>query len=151
MDDDERDLLMTDDHEHERLTIAGSRPVKRIHYADEYLVTGDRIAAALVDYARALAMLGRSDSIDLPGMDRDGVRQRFQILLGPASQMLVSEQQTHEDDIVDDELVLDIEERVTRLQGGPSTAAGSTAAESTSTGSMDDQGDPRIPLDSEEF
>jgi hypothetical protein len=90
--------------------------VKRIHYADEYLVTGDEIAAAVVEYARALALQNKSDMVDLPGMDRGGVHQRFQILLGPASQMLVSEEQTDEVEIDEDHLIVDIEARIDRLR-----------------------------------
>ena len=91
--------------------------MKRIHYTDEYLVTGDEIAAAVVEYARALAMQNKSDMVDLPGMDRGGVHQRFQVLLGPASQMLVSEEQTDEAEIEDEPLVDDIEGRIGRLRG----------------------------------
>jgi hypothetical protein len=110
--------------------------VKRIHYTDEYMVTGDTIAAAVVEYARALAMKNKSDMVDLPGMDRTGLHQRFQILLGPASQMLVSEEQTDEAEIDDPGLVDDIEARIQRLRG----------AEPQS-------GEPAdgIPLDSDEF
>ncbi|KQN42419.1 MULTISPECIES: hypothetical protein [unclassified Frigoribacterium] len=91
--------------------------MKRIHYTDEYLVTGDDIAAAVVEYARALAMQNKSDMVDLPGMDRGGVHQRFQVLLGPASQMLVSEEQTDEAEITDGPLVDDIGGRIDRLRG----------------------------------
>ena len=90
--------------------------MKRIHYTDEYMVTGDTIAAAVVEYARALAMKNKSDMVDLPGRDRAGLHQRFQILLGPASQMLVSEEQTDEDEIDDPGLVDDIEARIHRLR-----------------------------------
>ena len=110
--------------------------MKRIHYADEYLVTGDEIAAAVVEYARALAMQNKSDMVDLPGMDRGGVHQRFQILLGPASQMLVSEEQTDEAEIEDARLVDEIEVRIDRLRGVEPQS-----------------GEPAegIPLDSDEF
>jgi hypothetical protein len=110
--------------------------VKRIHYADEYMVTGDTIAAAIVEYARALALQNKSDMVDLPGLDRGGVPQRFQILLGPASQMLVSEEQTDGAEITDDGLVDDIEVRIDRLRGVEPQA-----------------GEPGegIPLDADEF
>lgn len=109
--------------------------MKRIHYTDEYMVTGDSIAGALVEYARALAMKEQSDTVDLPGMDRHGVHQRFQILLGPASQMLVSEERTDETEISDEPLVRDIESRMGRLRGEPDA---SQPAEG-------------IPLDADEF
>jgi hypothetical protein len=64
--------------------------VKRIHYVEDHVVTGDDIAEAVVEYARALALRGRSDSVDMPGVDVDGEVRRFRLLLGPASQMLVS-------------------------------------------------------------
>ncbi|NRD27364.1 hypothetical protein [Frigoribacterium sp. VKM Ac-2836] len=110
--------------------------MKRIHYADEYIVTGDAIAAAIVEYARSLALKNKSDMVDLPGMDRGGVHQRFQILLGPASQMLVSEEQTGETEIEDAGLVDEIEVRIGRLSGVEPQSA--EPAEG-------------IPLDSDEF
>jgi len=110
--------------------------VKRIHYTDDHLVTGDAIAEAVVDYARALALQGNSDTVDLPGMDRNGVRQRFQMLLGPASQMLVAEEQTDEPDFEDDALVDDIRSRIHRLRGAEPVT---------------DEPTEGIPLDAEEF
>lgn len=110
--------------------------MKRIHYTDEYMVTGDTIAAAVVEYARALAMKNESDTVDLPGMDRAGLHQRFQILLGPASQMLVSEEQSDEAEIDDPGLVDDIEDRIRRLR----------RVEPQSAEPADG-----IPLDSDEF
>jgi hypothetical protein len=96
--------------------------VKRISYAEDHVVTGDAIADAVMAYAQALAMCGRSDTIDLPGLDAHGVRRRFRILVGPASQMLTSDVRPEDDDagdgdITDDALVDDLLARTRDVAG----------------------------------
>ncbi|ROS57993.1 hypothetical protein EDF38_2723 [Frigoribacterium sp. PhB160] len=86
--------------------------MKRIHYSDDVIVTGDAIAEALMDYARELAMSGRSDSVDVPAVDQQGAGQRIQVLLGPASQMVTSESLWSGPEIVDDDLVADLRARL---------------------------------------
>jgi len=97
--------------------------VKRISYAEDHVVTGDAIADAVMSYAQALAVGGRSDSVELPGVDDHGVPRRFTILIGPASQMLTSDVLTDDaaavDEVTDDALV-DGLESLTRGLAGPS-------------------------------
>ncbi|MBP1240476.1 hypothetical protein ABID92_002564 [Frigoribacterium sp. PvP120] len=91
--------------------------MKRLHYVEGHVVTGDDIAEAVVAYARALALRGRSDSVDLPGIDVDGEERRFQLLLGPSSQMLVSHEPWHGDELTDAELVADVGRRGLLISG----------------------------------
>lgn len=63
--------------------------MKRIFYASGSLVTGDRMADAIVHYAEALAMRDTSDTIDVPIALRSGAIGRAQLLIGPASQLVV--------------------------------------------------------------
>ncbi|GEK84303.1 hypothetical protein [Frigoribacterium faeni] len=91
--------------------------MKRIHYADEYIVTGDDIADAVMAYARGLALKGRSDSVELPALTPEGEVGRFQVLLGPASQMVVSGEPDSLVVIEDADLVADLRARIDGLEG----------------------------------
>jgi hypothetical protein len=97
--------------------------VKRIHYSDDVIVTGDAIAEALMDYARELAMSGRSDSVDVPAVDQQGAGQRIQMLLGPASQMVTSESPWSGPEVVDDDLVADLRARLSGISAPRPSAA----------------------------
>jgi hypothetical protein len=96
--------------------------MKRISYAEDHLVTGDDIADAVMAYAQALAMTGRSDSIDVPAVDGSGAARHYSVLIGPASQMLTSDSLTFEEarggEIRDERLVADLADR-TRALAGP--------------------------------
>ena len=100
--------------------------MKRISYAEDHLVTGDDIADAVMAYAQALAMRGRSDSIDVPAVDAGGSARLFSILVGPASQMLTSDvltvDESRGDEITDARLVADLAARTAALSG-PSPVA----------------------------
>jgi len=95
--------------------------MKRISYAEDHLVTGDDIADAVLAYAQALAMKGRSDSIDVPAIDRNGAPRVFSILVGPASQMLTSDSlsvdEARGDEITDEGLVAELASRTAALAG----------------------------------
>ena len=62
--------------------------MKRIYYASGSVVTGDRTAAAVVSYARALAAREDSDMIEIPIILPNGENGHAQVLLGPASQLM---------------------------------------------------------------
>ncbi|MBF4580907.1 hypothetical protein [Frigoribacterium sp. VKM Ac-2530] len=95
--------------------------MKRISYAEDHLVTGDDIADAVLAYAQALAMKGRSDSIDVPAIDRNGAPRVFSILVGPASQMLTSDSLSVDEargaEITDEGLVAELASRTAALAG----------------------------------
>jgi len=101
-------------------------PMKRISYAEDHLVTGDDIADAVMAYAQALAMKGRSDSIEVPAVDAGGSPRLFTVLIGPASQMLTSDALTVDeargDEIRDERIVADLMARTAAL-AGPSPVA----------------------------
>ncbi|WP_317229647.1 hypothetical protein [Clavibacter sp. MX14-G9D] len=61
-----------------------------IHYADGRYLTGDDIARAVVDCAQALAREGRAaDAVRVPVRLPDGGAGEVEILIGPASQIVV--------------------------------------------------------------
>jgi hypothetical protein len=84
--------------------------MRRIVYAGTAFYTGDALAEALMEYARALARHDIADTVFLPGRTLQGERDLVEVLIGPASQ-IVSEPV----DLVGDEI--DDPELVERLRG----------------------------------
>ncbi len=62
--------------------------MQRIWYANGQFLTDDRIADALMDYARVLAIIDSADVVRLPGLDIEGNIREIQLIIGPASQIL---------------------------------------------------------------
>ena len=81
--------------------------MKRIFYASGSVVTGDRTAAAVISYARALSSREDSDMIDIPIIKPSGTIGRAQVLLGPASQLMCVDEPPIGLE-VDDEHTLDV-------------------------------------------
>jgi hypothetical protein len=75
--------------------------MKRIFYAGGSVVTGDRTADAVLRYADALAQREASDIIDIPIFAAGGAFGRAQLLIGPASQLLIATE-IRPDEEVDD-------------------------------------------------
>jgi hypothetical protein len=67
---------------------AHTRKVKRIQYACADFLTNDAIADALMDYASVLAIVDSSDVVECEGVDEKGKVRRYQLLIGPASQII---------------------------------------------------------------
>lgn len=62
--------------------------MRRIVYAGTAFYTGDALAEAVMEYARALARHGIADTVFVPGRTLQGDRDRIEVLLGPASQIV---------------------------------------------------------------
>jgi hypothetical protein len=62
--------------------------MKRIAYVGAQFLTTDDVAAALMQYARTLAVLGSADVVGIPVVDGDGVPRSAEFLLGPSSELL---------------------------------------------------------------
>jgi hypothetical protein len=90
----------------------------RLDYAGGTIFTGTAIAHALLRYAAALAHADDAVSVSVPGRTASGVQGDFQILLGPSSQILV-EPTDDPDEVVDEEFLADIEERIGLLESPP--------------------------------
>ena len=94
--------------------------MERIHYAGDSILTGTDIARALLDYAQALALADRSDTVDIPIRREDGTVGTANMLIGPASQ-LVSESGSADDEadeageLRNDEVVADMRRRIALL------------------------------------
>lgn len=89
--------------------------MKCINYVGRDLLTGDRIADAIMDYATVLARRARADRVDIPILVDDRV-SRVEIILGPASQILAEAVPDGREEPVDEELIADLGMRAGRLR-----------------------------------
>lgn len=80
--------------------------MKRIFYSSGSIVTGDRTADSVLNYAKALAEREASDMIDIPILGPDGVLGRAQLLIGPSSELMSVTEPPHASE-PDDEVTLD--------------------------------------------
>lgn len=97
----------------------------RIHYAGASVVTGTEIARALLDYAQALAQAEASDTVDIPVRQDDGTTGRWEVLIGPASQVASGSIDIDGDELVDDILVARLRRQADglRKRGTPTAVA----------------------------
>jgi hypothetical protein len=89
--------------------------MKRIYYASGSVLTGDRMADAIVAYASALAQREISDTIDIPVSLPNGTEARAQLLIGPASQLVVVPEADARDVAEDDETIAELSMRARAL------------------------------------
>jgi hypothetical protein len=85
--------------------------MKRIAYANGSFVTGDRISDALLDYAATLARAGQADRVTIPAVGTDDALRRFDLVVGPASQLIAEPVEFAGEELADDALVADLEHR----------------------------------------
>lgn len=84
----------------------------QISYAGDTFVTTDRIARAVLDYARALGRVGADDTIEIPAVDDSGEVWKIELLIGPASQLVARQVEGEEQDLQAEELLADLSRRV---------------------------------------
>lgn len=89
-----------------------------IHYGEAAYVTGDDIAHAVIEYAKALARAESSDTVTMPFRRDGGTDGRLEMLIGPASQIVLERTDAVGDEIRDAGLVDDIQRRVRALATG---------------------------------
>jgi hypothetical protein len=95
--------------------------MKRIHYAGDTELTGDDIADAVVLYAEALANSDMSAAVAIPVRREDGRVDQVSFLIGPASQMTAAPEDSEFDELVDEELVRDMKDRIRNLSPAPAS------------------------------
>jgi hypothetical protein len=86
-----------------------------IHYSGDELLTGSAIAEALVRYAEALAKQRSAAAIEIPIRLENGTDSTASLLLGPASQLAMTQTAGPGEELVDEALVEDIERRISEL------------------------------------
>ncbi|WP_116053515.1 hypothetical protein [Clavibacter sp. 199] len=88
-----------------------------IHYADGRYLTGDEVAAAVVEYAEALAREGTAAAtVVIPVRVDDGSVERVEVLIGPASQIVIEAGEPSDDELLDPELVARIRAATVRAR-----------------------------------
>ncbi|GAB3808793.1 hypothetical protein GCM10028798_35420 [Humibacter antri] len=93
--------------------------MRRIVYAGTAFYTGDSIARALLDYARALASRGLADAVFVPGRLASGVVDMIEVLIGPSSQLVSEPVDEYGPDIVDGPTVTELQGRTERVDALP--------------------------------
>ena len=94
--------------------------MKRIHYASGSVLTGDAIADVLVKYAAALATNTAAAEVHAPAILEDGEVGEIVMLLGPASQIMAETEHFDGPELLDDDFVNGLDDRVAAL--GPRRA-----------------------------
>ncbi len=89
--------------------------MERIHYAGSSFLTGDLIARALIDYAHYLTAHNMSATVDIPIRKADGSEARANFLLVPTSQVVAESELSAFDELVDDDLVATLRDRMIGL------------------------------------
>jgi hypothetical protein len=83
-----------------------------IHYGEATYVTGDAVAHAVIEYAKALARAESSDTVAMPFRRDDGTNGQLELLIGPASQIVLERTDAVGGEILDQDLVDDVMRRV---------------------------------------
>jgi hypothetical protein len=110
--------------------------VQLIHYSDDTYETGDDLAHAVVEYAKALALVDSSATIDIPFRREDATIGQLELLIGPASQIVLeSSPTTAGAELRDDALVASIAHKTLLLRTDHHTAL-----------DVDDQADAAMPI-----
>jgi hypothetical protein len=92
--------------------------MKRIMYAGGSFMTGDRIADAVLDYAAVLARAGSADHLRVPGLGVDDRWHVYDVLIGPASQLLAEDVDTLIEDVGDESFLADLRARSGAVESG---------------------------------
>jgi hypothetical protein len=88
--------------------------MKLIIYAGSRLMTGDEIAAAVLDYCAALADADTAETVKIPVLTGEGALSHATLLVGPSSQIVAEDVTTAFDELVDEEVV-ELLRRKTRM------------------------------------
>lgn len=98
----------------------GATDVKVLRMTTDQLATDDRIAGLLMDYAAVLGRANSTDTVVLP-VARGGRVEEASILLGPASQITITELHDEAEAHVAlpgvDEVVADLQHRIRKASG----------------------------------
>lgn len=91
--------------------------MRELDYAGSAFLLSDRLAEALLEYAKSLAAHGKADTIRLDAYDQASEPVEIQVLLGPASQIVTRAVEARLPEPEDDaRTVEDLERRIARLR-----------------------------------
>ncbi|WP_431279374.1 hypothetical protein [Leifsonia poae] len=89
--------------------------MRKLIYAGTTFYTGDRLAAALLEYASALAQNGTAQTVVIPAVSDSGEHGDFELVIGPASQLVSEPAHIDWPEIVDDALAEHLEQETSSL------------------------------------
>ena len=102
--------------------------MKYIVYGENRVMTGDAIAEAVIAYAAALGQNGTTDIVDVPTSDEHGSATTAELLLGPASQLMIETAPDDELEPEDEALVAELVRRAAAVGGARFVDAASGAS-----------------------
>jgi len=83
--------------------------MRKLYYSSGQMFIGDRTCKALLRYARALAVVGKSDVVSIPIINEGGARALAHLIIGPASQLFSTPVEHATDDPDDPEIIAELE------------------------------------------
>ncbi|KQO63394.1 hypothetical protein [Curtobacterium sp. Leaf261] len=92
--------------------------MKHIVYSENRVLTGDDVAAAVMRYAATLAQRNTADIVDVPTTGQDGFAASVEVLLGPASHIMVEDAEDDELETAAVDFVADLDRRAAAVRGG---------------------------------
>jgi len=90
--------------------------MQKLYYASGYVLLGDAVCEALIEYAKALADVGQSDVVDVPGLSDEGIASRTRLLIGPSSQLFAAGALERDADLEDSDAVASMKDKAARLR-----------------------------------
>jgi hypothetical protein len=110
--------------------------MQKLFYSSGYVLIADDVCTAVLEYAQALADVGKSDLVLVPSLSDEGVRGQTRLLLGPASQLFASPSLDRGVDLSDPGSVEEMRRKTSRLR--PTVAQYSDQPSSARTAEFDD-------------
>ncbi|MFC0682651.1 hypothetical protein ACFFGH_32885 [Lysobacter korlensis] len=90
--------------------------MRRLYYSSGYILIDDRTCKAVLRYARALAVSGKSDVVTVPVITDGGSRGSAHLLIGPASELFSTPVDNSRDAEYDPAVVEELERMTAELQ-----------------------------------
>jgi hypothetical protein len=90
--------------------------MQKLYYAGGFVLLGDTVCTAVMDYSKMLADVGKSDLVVVPSLSEEGMRGETRFLIGPASQIFAAPALDRGVDLEDDDAVASMREKIARLQ-----------------------------------
>jgi hypothetical protein len=90
--------------------------MQKLFYAGGFILLSDAICDAVVEYAQALADVGKSDLVVVPALSDEGLRGTVRLLIGPASQLFAAPALDRDVDLDDPDAVASMQQKTARLR-----------------------------------
>lgn len=90
--------------------------MQKLYYAGGFVLVGDKVCNALMEYASALADVKRSDLVTIPAMSDEETKGSARLLIGPASELFAAPAKDRGVDLEDDEVTTAIQRNIDRLR-----------------------------------